>query len=97
MTLILTIANQNGVHQSSDYQLTTLAGEFVSNEVGTKQLERTFQGLIVRLAFTGVTRLVVPGQRQLNTIYWLSDELSLLTDPTDFNTICSKLKHRCDQ
>jgi len=91
MTLILTIANEKGVHQSSDYQLTTSAGKFVSNAVGTKQLERTFQGLIVRLAFTGVAQ--TPGRP--DTVDWLNDELSSLPDPTDLDTICSRLAHRC--
>ena len=90
MTLILTIANKNGVHQSSDYQLTDLAGKPVPSAVGTKQLERTFEQKRVRLAFTGIAKF---GRR--NTVDWLDDELSSLPHSTDVDTICSKLVHRC--
>lgn len=39
MTLILTIANERGVHQSSDYQLTgPRTGDPITDEAGSKQV-----------------------------------------------------------
>ena len=56
VTLILTVANSEGVYQSSDYQLTDeRTGAPVSDQAGSKQLEALFRDLHVQLAFTGRT------------------------------------------
>ena len=93
MTLILTIANRHGVHQSSDYQLTnSKTREFHSDEPGSKQLEGTFGHLQILLAFTGVAI----GFDRRRTIDWLSDELTKLgSSPTNLEIICDALAKRC--
>jgi hypothetical protein len=90
MTLIMTIANPRGAHQSSDYQLTALGtGKPVTDEAGSKQLEATFTGLNVQLAFTGVAK--VSNRR---TIDWLLDELKALPQNSDLQNVCDALARR---
>ncbi len=72
MTLILTVANSRGVHQSSDYQLTHRdSGMPISDEAGTKQVEATFGRLHLQLAFTGIA-MVGEGSAARRTVDWLS-------------------------
>ena len=54
MTLILTVANSRGVHQSSDYQLTDPnTGAPVSDRAGSKQLEAAFDRLHMQMRLLG--------------------------------------------
>lgn len=86
----MTIANPRGTHQSSDYQLTALGtGKPVTDEAGSKQLEATFTGLNVQLAFTGVAK--VSNRR---TIDWLLDELKALPQNSDLQNVCDALARR---
>lgn len=92
MTLILTIANQSGIHQSSDYQLTrTDGGKPFSDDAGAKQLEANFYRMGLQLAFTGVA-VVGSGRR---TIDWLSDELKKLPFGSTLQIVCNVLARRC--
>jgi hypothetical protein len=91
MTLILTVANSKGVHQSSDYQLTDpTTGASVSDRAGSKQLEASFKGLHLQLAFTGIAS----GPRG-PTIAWLLRELNSLPHNSTFYSICNSLAARC--
>ena len=91
MTLILTIANENGLHQSSDYNVTDfVTGKLIDDSAGTKQLERLFRGMILRLAFTGLTD---NGRRK--TIDWLQEVFSSFSELADLKTICDELMQRC--
>jgi hypothetical protein len=92
MTLILTVANSSGVYQSSDYQLTTYTGAFVSDKAGSKQIEATFGRVQLQLAFTGIARL--GGER---TIDWLLTELKVLPVRIELQELCNALKERCSQ
>src|SRR6266571_1966592 len=96
MTLILTIANERGVHQSSDYQLTDLrTGDPITDEAGTKQLDAMIPlGMSIQLAFTGVAR-VTSGRQTVNTREWLQAELQALPPKSDLHTICDILAKRC--
>ena len=90
MTLILTIANSRGVFQSSDCQLTAQGtGRPVSEEAGSKQLQATFPGLNVQLAFTGVAK--VSSRR---TIDWLLNEIKALPLDSDLQKISRALANR---
>jgi hypothetical protein len=89
MTLILTIVNSRGVHQSSDYQLTLTTGEFVSDRLGSKQLEAQFLGFHVHLAFTGIAN-----GRTRRTIDWLATELKALPQNSTLQAICNALAKR---
>jgi hypothetical protein len=96
MTLILTIANERGVHQSSDYQLTDeRTGYPITDKAGTKQLDAMIPpGMSVRLAFTGVARFILRGQT-VSTREWLQAELQVLPPRSDLQTICRVLAKRC--
>jgi hypothetical protein len=75
VTLILTVANFSGIYQSSDYQLTDLnSGAPVPDRAGSKQLQATFKGLDLQLAFTGVAE-VNPGAGRQRTVDWLASAL----------------------
>jgi hypothetical protein len=61
MTLILTLAHSSGVYQSSDYQLTDRdTGVPMSDRAGVKQLQASFRGLELQLAFTGIASVGSP-------------------------------------
>jgi hypothetical protein len=91
MTLILTIANKNGVHQCSDYQLTDpRTGNPVADTAGTKQLKAGFRGLDIALACTGIARISTR-----NTIDWLAEELKALPPNSTLQDICEALQRRC--
>jgi hypothetical protein len=92
MTLILTVANTLGVHQSSDYMLTTPKGGHVSNEAGSKQLQAGWLEMFFQLAFTGVVTKLSNGQL---TIDWLAAELDALPDTPDIRQITTILSERC--
>lgn len=96
MTLILTIANERGVHQSSDYQLTDpRTGDPITDEAGSKQLDAMIPtSMSIQLAFTGVAR-VTAGGRIINTREWLQSELQALPPKSDLQTICDILAKRC--
>jgi hypothetical protein len=98
MTLILTVANAGGVHQSSDYQLTDLStGVPVADSAGSKQLHATFERLHLELAFTGVAS-VGSGTSARRTIEWLSGELNelhRLQPGASVQEICDALQQRC--
>jgi hypothetical protein len=91
MTLILTVANVRGVHQSSDYMLTTRDGKFVCNEAGSKQLQASLRGMHLQVAFTGVTNLNRP------TIIWLAAELKALPISSTLQQVVGALSHRCNK
>lgn len=94
MTLILTVANASGVYQSSDYQLTDVAtGAPISDRAGSKQLQASFKGLDVRLAFTGIAAVGVGAARQ-RTVDWLSAELKGLPDDSQLQGACDALANR---
>jgi|HubBroStandDraft_6_1064221.scaffolds.fasta_scaffold136454_2 hypothetical protein len=94
MTLILTLGNASGVYQSSDYQLTDpTTGSPVSDRNGDKQLQATFEGIDVRLAFTGIAAVKV-GSSWIRTIEWLSDELKALPHNSRLQDICAALASR---
>ena len=94
MTLILTIANSRGVHQSSDYQLTDPdTGAPVSDYAGSKQLEAGFKGLDLQLGFTGIAS-VGTGSSAQRTIDWLSAELKSLQHDSTLQDICNSLSKR---
>ncbi len=91
MTLILTVANSSGVYQSSDYRLTDRqTGEPVPDKAGHKQLQASFTGFDLRLAFTGIAA-VGTGQR---TIDWLLGELKSLPHDSKLEDICDALARR---
>ena len=91
MTLILTIANKNGIHQWSDFALTDpRTGRPVADSAGTKQLKATFNQLAVGLAFTGIAKI---GTR--NTIDWLANELKALSPQSKLQDVCEALERRC--
>jgi hypothetical protein len=95
MTLILTVGNPRGVHQSSDYQLTNQdTGTPDSDRAGSKQLEAVFERLQLQLAFTGVAT-VETGPSAQRTIDWLSNELKALPRDCDLDKICDALSKRC--
>ena len=95
MTLILTVANPRGVHQSSDYQLTDRhTGAPVSDRAGSKQLEAVFDRLQLQLAFTGVAT-VGTGSSAQRTTDWLSAELKSLPHSSNLDNICDALQERC--
>lgn len=92
MTLILTLANASGVYQSSDYQLTNQeTGAPISDRAGSKQLQASFKGLDVRLAFTGIATV---GSVRQRTVDWLSAELKALPDDSKLQDICEALANR---
>jgi len=92
MTLILTVANSSGVYQSSDYQLTDSQGNPVTDRAGSKQLQAMFEGMELRLAFTGVA---AGGRNREPTINQLSDELqALLPKRPNLQEICEALRKR---
>jgi hypothetical protein len=94
MTLILTVGNFRGVHQSSDYQLTDPnSGAPVSDQAGSKQLEAGFKGLHLQLAFTG-TAAVRKGGSIERTIDWISAELNALPHDSSLQQICDALSRR---
>ena len=94
MTLIMTVANASGVYQSSDYQLTDLAtGAPISDRAGAKQLQASFNGLDVRLAFTGIATVGVGAARQ-RTVDWLAEELKALAGDSQLQDICEALANR---
>lgn len=91
MTLILTVANARGVHQSSDYQLTDQATyRPVSDRAGSKQLEAAFGKLHVNLAFTGVA-----SGRHGRTIDHLSAKLKEAAHSSTLQDICTVLAKCC--
>ena len=94
MTLILTLANTSGVYQSSDYQLTDQrTGAPISDRAGSKQLQASFKGLDVRLAFTGIAAVGAGSARQ-RTTDWLSAELKALPHDSQLQHICEALVSR---
>lgn len=94
MTLILTVANSSGVHQSSDYQLTDPdTGAPISDRAGSKQLDAGYNGLYLQLAFTGIAS-VRTGLSTQRTIDWLSAELKALPHDSSLQDICSSLSKR---
>jgi hypothetical protein len=94
MTLILTVGNFRGVHQSSDYQLSDPnSGAPVSDCAGSKQLQAGFKGLHLQLAFTG-TAAVRKGASTERTIDWLSAELNALPHDSPLQHICDSLSRR---
>jgi hypothetical protein len=98
MTLILTIANERGVHQSSDYQLTDpRTGDLITDEAGTKQFDAMIPvGMSIQLAFTGVAA-VTSGRQTVNTREWLQAELQALPPKSDLQSICDILARRCNK
>ena len=95
MTLILTVANHMGVCQSSDYRLTDRdTGASVLDRAGSKQLQAAFDGMDLRLAFTGIAEVGAFSARQ-RTIDWLSRELLLLPHDSTIQQVCDVLKARC--
>jgi len=94
MTLILTVGNSRGVHQSSDYRLIDWRTKApASDRAGSKQLEAGFKGLHLQLAFTGVA-VAAKGSSAQRTIDWLSDELRALPQESNLQDICNALKKR---
>jgi hypothetical protein len=94
MTLILTLANASGICQSSDYQLTDRdTGAPVSDRAGCKQLQAGFEGLDLRLAFTGIAE-VGAGLARQRTVDWLSGELKALPHDSGVQDICEALTRR---
>ncbi len=94
MTLIITVANPQGIYQSSDYQLTDCdTGRPVSDQAGSKQLEAYFFGVQVELAFTGIAAARV-GSNWVRTIDWLLEELKVLPADSHFDHICAELASR---
>lgn len=94
MTLILTIANASGVYQSSDYQLTDQAtGAPISDRAGSKQLQASFKGLDVHLAFTGIAAVGAGSARQ-PTVDWLAAELKALPHDSQLQDLCAALANR---
>jgi hypothetical protein len=95
MTLILTLGNTSGVYQSSDYQLTDgETGAPVSDRVGSKQLQASFRGFDLQLAFTGIAEVGPTSARQ-RTVDWLSEELRALSHDSQLQDICDALARRC--
>jgi len=94
MTLILVAADASGVYQSSDYQLTNeKTGAPVMDHAGSKQLQATFRELDLRLAFTGVAAIPVPGGWK-RTIDCLLAELKTLAPNLTLEQICEQLQAR---
>jgi hypothetical protein len=90
MTLILTVGNERGIYQSSDFQQTEpLTGKFVSDKPGSKQLDSAHGALQVKLSLTGVASI---GTRK--TMDWLTDEMKKLKQITNINAICEALVQR---
>ncbi len=93
MTLILTVANSQGVYQSSDYQLTDLiTRKPISDVAGSKQLSAIFNDLEIILAFTGVATR--PNAER--TIDHLLAVLRTLSPNSDIDGICQALKTNCE-
>jgi hypothetical protein len=94
MTLILTVGNVRGVHQSSDYQLIDPnSGAPVSDQAGSKQLQAGFMGQHLQLAFTG-TAAVRKGASIERTIDWISAQLNALPHDSSLQQICDALSRR---
>jgi hypothetical protein len=94
MTLILTVGDVPGVYQSSDYQLTDVdTGAPISDRLGSKQLQASFKGLDLRLAFTGIAQVGTGPARQ-RTVDWLSEELKALPHDSQLQDICEALARR---
>src|SRR5260370_31757277 len=94
MTLILSVGNFRGVHQSSDYQLTDPNSDApVSDQAGSKQLQAGFMGQHLQLAFTG-TAAVRKGASIERTIDWISAELNALPHDSSLQQICDALSRR---
>ena len=55
MTLLITLANSEGVHQSSDYRLSS-AGRIVQTENGAKQISASGRDWIAQISFTGIAQ-----------------------------------------
>jgi hypothetical protein len=97
MTLILTIANSNGVYQSSDYQLTDpVTGAPVSDLAGSKQLNYSFLDLNIMLALTGVAAVQL-GSKMQRTIDYVRDVLKLLPHKSGLQTVCETLASKCQE
>lgn len=93
MTLILTVANKNGICQSSDYQLTNSAnGRFVSDKAGSKQIRAMFDHLSIDLSFTGIA-----GFGTTKTVDFLSQELQKLPYTSTLDNICKALEVSCNR
>jgi hypothetical protein len=94
MTLILTVANDSGVYQSSDYRLTNInTGAPTTDLAGTKQLQASFENFDLRLAFTGVATIRL-GSQEHRTIDWLSEELKKLPHSSDMQHVLETLEKR---
>lgn len=94
MTLILTVANTSGVYQSSDYQLTDMnSGAPLSDRAGSKQLQATFKGTDLQIAFTGVAEVGTGTARQ-RTVDHLSSALKTLPHDSSLQDICDALSQR---
>jgi hypothetical protein len=68
MTLLIAVAGENGIHQSSDFRISD-QGKSVETAAGTKQMAITTSRWTAHVAFTGIAR----DGRGYDTRQWLSD------------------------
>ena len=92
----MTVANSRGIYMSSDYQLVDLrTREYVSDSAGTKQLEASFAGLHIQLAFTGIAEIYRSSVR-VRTIDWLSAELQRVSPDCTVQDVCDAIAKRSE-
>jgi hypothetical protein len=92
MTLLITLASEAAVHQSSDYRISDwLTGDIVETLNGTKHIEVSGKNWTARLAFTGIAYDCTTGYRTLD---WIQDEAVRSSSDDGCQTFVSKLVTR---
>ena len=89
MTLLITVANSEGVHQSSDYRLSD-AGRPVQTENGAKQISASGKDWVAQISFTGVAR----DGRGYDTREWLRDTLVAEHTDTTLDEVVAAIARR---
>ena len=95
MTLILTVADNKGAYQSSDFRLTDIkTGAPISTDAGSKQLEVTHQQMNLSIAFTGVA-WVESTTGRIETVDLLRAALKALPPTSGLNAVCAEISNQC--
>lgn len=90
MTLLLNLINPQGIHQSSDYRLTSLSGgRTVEDEFGSKQIRYDTLGWGAKLSFTGIASI---GARK--TRDWILEALAESAGTADAAAVLHQLAVR---
>jgi hypothetical protein len=93
MTLILTVANEGGIWQTSDYRLTDPRdGSFFTDTAGTKQIFFSHPNLSIQVSFTGVAAL----SNGKHTRDWIIATLKGVDAKAADQEVFNHLRDRCN-